>query len=78
MPSHGEEALVFNTMAKPRVPPEESNKEGLSLEEKVMVWATGKLSPSKNGGGTGRKSTPQKWNESGKDALGLRSNTWGK
>ena len=77
MESQGGEAWVFNTMVQPSAQPEESNKEGISLEEKVMVRATGKIHPNKKGG-TGRKPTPQKWNESGKGARVLYSATWGK
>ena len=75
MPSRGGEARAFNTMVTPKEQPEESRKEGLSVEEKVMIWAHGKLSPNKKGWGKGRKSTPRKWGtewawlyQDGKDA----------
>ena len=49
MSSQGGEALVYNTMAKPKKKPEDPSKEGLSVEEKVTIWAHGKLSPNKQG-----------------------------
>ena len=55
MSSQGGEALVFNTMVKPNGKPEETRKEGLSVEAKVMIWAHGKLSPNKKGWKKGGK-----------------------
>ena len=70
MPPQGGAAWAFNTMVKPSVQPGESNKDGISLEEKAMVWKTGNIHPNKKGG-KGRNPTPQKWDESGKDAWGI-------
>ena len=46
---------MFNTMVKPKGQPEETSKEGLSVEEKVMIRAQRKISPNKEGGKTGGK-----------------------